>query len=126
MKVDAEGHDLPVIRGFYETIAAGKIDFIQFEYNYFSLIARWSLKDFFDLAGNSFALCRLLPQGLEACGYHVTMDNFGQSNWVMIRDALIDQDLVEHLKIRPAKGLPGQALREQLSPDSRLRAALGL
>lgn len=70
LKVDAEGHDLDVLIGFKAALDAGLIDIIRFEYNVFTLSAERSLRDFFDILGKNYLLRRLLPNGLEACGYH--------------------------------------------------------
>jgi FkbM family methyltransferase len=126
VKVDAEGHDLNVIEGFGTAIVAGTIDVFQFEYNQFTLSARRALRDFFALLNEHYLLCRLLPNGLEACGYHPLLDNFCQSNWVAVRRAMLDAEFVRHFSIRPARGVACSALKRDLARDDRLAALLGL
>lgn len=120
VKIDAEGHDLAVIEGFRETIARRKIDFFQFEYNIFTLSAKHSLMEFYKVLKDRYVICRLLPNGLEACGYHSTMDNFAQSNWVAVRKEILDANSIAHFNLRPAAGLAGDALRKDLAKDRRI------
>lgn len=124
VKVDAEGHDFDVLLGFRNAIEQEVIDFIQFEYNIFTLEAGRSLYHFFDLLSPHYILCRLLPQGLEACGYNAILDSFGQSNWVAVRKNILDRDLAVRLNLRRARGLPGLALEKALLDDARLNAFL--
>ena len=114
VKIDAEGHDYDVLQGFKQAIEGGAIDIFQFEYNVFTLEAGHSLSDFFKLLTPKYVVCRLLPIGLEACGYHPVLDNFGQSNWIAVRADTIDKELIDRLSIRRALGLPGDALRKQI------------
>lgn len=125
VKVDAEGHDVEVIMGFRKSIAQDYIDIFQFEYNHFSLVAKRSLRDFYNILAEKYVICRLLPCGLEACGYHSSMDTFGQSNWVAVRKAILDDPTIRLLRVRPAKGLPGEALARSLSDEPELSVRLG-
>lgn len=124
LKIDAEGHDFEVLIGFQSSIERGIVDLIQFEYNIFTLEAGRSLYDFFEFLSPHYLVCRLLPQGLEVCGYHSTLDNFGQSNWVALRKNILDPDLAERLKLRRARGLPGLALEKALENGMRLGVCL--
>lgn len=126
LKIDAEGHDFEVLIGFKSSIEQGIIDFIQFEYNIFTLEAGKSLYDFFDFLSSHYLVCRLLPQGLEACGYDATLDNFGQSNWVAVRKNILSPELVTRLELRRARGLPGLALEKALRYDEPLHTLLKL
>lgn len=126
LKVDAEGHDANVLRSFSQSIAAGKIDLIQFEYNYYTLAGGESLRSFFDLLDKTHLVCRLLPAGLEAVGYHVTMDDFGQSNWVAVRYGLIDAEFVKTFNLSAARGVARGALQNSLSDQPTVARLLGL
>lgn len=125
VKVDAEGHDLAVIKGFSRSIFSGCIDVFQFEYNQLTLSAGCTLRDFYNLLSENYVICRLLPSGLEACGYHSSMDTFSQSNWVAVRKAILAPSAVGLLRIRSAKGLPGQALNRALFNEPDLATRLG-
>ena len=104
LKVDTEGHDLTVLRGFDAMLARGAIDVIQFEYNIFTLLAREALFDFYEFLGERYFLCRLLPRGLELLAYERGLDNFSQSNWICVRKDLLTRDLVERLNIHLPDG----------------------
>ena len=120
VKIDVEGHDFDALKGFGPALEDGRIDFIQFEYNAYTLESRRMLNDFFKLLAPRYLVCRLLPEGLEACGYNPTLDNFGQSNWVAVRIDALDRDWVQRLSIRRARGLPGDALTKLLSENPKL------
>jgi FkbM family methyltransferase len=126
LKVDAEGHDLAVLEGFSDARSKGRIDFIQFEYNHATLAAGRSLRDFFRLIEDSYLLCRLLPNGLEASGYHPVLDDFSQSNWVAIRLDIIDAPLIRDLNVRAAHGLAGAELFRRLARQPILARHLGV
>ena len=64
LKLDCEGYELKVLQGFSDAIAAGKIDFVQFEFNSTMLSDRLLLSDFArQLVG--FRFYRLMPHGLH-------------------------------------------------------------
>lgn len=83
------------------------------------------MKDFFDLlTGNDYLVCRLLPNGLEACGYHHILDDFRQSDWVAMPARTLDSAFAEHFNLRPARGLAGTALSAYEEKWPSLRSAL--
>ena len=104
LKVDTEGHDLTVLRGFEGMLARGAVDVIQFEYNIFTLLAREGLFDFYDFLGERYFLCRLLPTGLELMAYERGLDNFSQSNWICVRKGFLTREMVDQLNIHLPAG----------------------
>jgi len=91
LKVDTEGHDMAVLRGFAGMIAGGRVDVIQFEYNYMSVYSRTFLRDFYEMLAPTMKIGRLLPQRVEFADYDFGADNFIQSNWIAVRrDQLAD------------------------------------
>lgn len=120
LKIDAEGHDFKVLKGFGNALTEGRIDVIQFEYNYFTLIARTALRDFYDLLEERYLLCRLLPQGLEVFGFHHSIDTFVQANWIAVRKEFITPEIVSLLNMRSARGLGGIALAKALAAEPNL------
>ncbi len=87
-KCDAEGHDLLVLRGARDMLAAGRIDVFQFEYNYRWIFARAFLKDVFELVeGLPYKVARVQPRSLEVFEtWHPELDRFFQSNYVLVRE----------------------------------------
>jgi FkbM family methyltransferase len=67
LKVDAEGHELAILRGAQSGIATGAIDIVQFEFNEMNVVSRVFFKDFYDvLPGYSFY--RMVVDGLVPIG----------------------------------------------------------
>jgi FkbM family methyltransferase len=65
LKIDTEGHELEVLKGFGTYIKANKIDMIHFEFNEMNIASRVSFKDFWDMLPN-YNFFRMLPDGLVA------------------------------------------------------------
>lgn len=124
LKIDAEGHDLDLLHGFKAAIDSERVDLIQFEYNVFTLLAKHSLRDFFEFLDEKYIICRLLPSGLEACGYHSSLDNFRQTNWVAVRMGTIDRATAKALNLVAARGLAGDALKAKLKNIPKIQEAL--
>lgn len=81
---------LKVLQGFARMLAEGRIDVIQFEYNYMSVYSRTFLKDFYDMPAPTMAIRRLLPNQVEFAEYDFSMDNFTQSNGIAVRADLVE------------------------------------
>lgn len=87
LKIDAEGHDLEILRGMVETLVSRAVWVVQFEYN-----ARWlgnagSLRSVFDLVrGLDYRVCRLTRDGLEVYpGWNPENDRFFENNYALVR-----------------------------------------
>lgn len=87
-KCDAEGHDLLVLRGARDLLAAGKIDVFQFEYNFRWAYSHSFLRDVFELIeGLPYRVARVQPRALEVFdAWHPELDRFFQSNYVIVRE----------------------------------------
>jgi FkbM family methyltransferase len=64
LKVDAEGHDIAVLRGAGAMLGDGRVHAIQFEHGGAAPDARVFLRDFFDLLSETHRIHRILPDGL--------------------------------------------------------------
>jgi FkbM family methyltransferase len=87
LKVDAEGHELSILKGASKSIAEGKIDVIQFEFNEMNVVSRAFLHDFYEaLPGYSFY--RMVVDGLAPLGKYRarTHEMFFSHNITAIRD----------------------------------------
>lgn len=92
IKIDAEGHDLEVLKGLSGALADRAIWAVQFEYS-----ARWlgrdaSLRQVFALIeGTGYLLGRIAPEGIELVpSWNGEIDRFFEKNYVLLRDDLVD------------------------------------
>lgn len=65
LKIDTEGNELAVLRGAQRMIAAGRVDFIQFEFGEAAIDARHYLRDFFRILPG-YQISRVTRGGLSA------------------------------------------------------------
>ena len=63
LKIDTEGHELEVLKGFQQFIISNKVDLIHFEFNEMNIASRVFFKDFWDFLPN-YDFFRMLPNGL--------------------------------------------------------------
>ncbi|WP_013322346.1 FkbM family methyltransferase [Gloeothece verrucosa] len=96
LKIDTEGHELSVLKGFNELLQAGKITLIQFEYGLTYIPPRITLGDVYHLlAPYGYSIGRLYPTGVKFKPYNLFEDeNFRMGNYVAIHqsaDRLLDQ-----------------------------------
>lgn len=90
LKIDVEGHEYYVLKGFGEYLNADFIDFIQFEYGGTWLDSHTTLKDvYFFLEERGFKIAKILKGGLELRPYHPYMENFQYANYVAISEKII-------------------------------------
>jgi FkbM family methyltransferase len=89
LKIDAEGHELAIIRGASNAIASKRIDIVQFEFNEMNVVNRVFLRDFYDELGG-YSLYRMVVDGLAPLGpYRArTHELFFGHNILAIRDGL--------------------------------------
>ncbi len=87
LKIDAEGHDLEVIRGALPLLEEKRIWVLQFEYNHRWVFARNSLFALFEtIKHTDFAVARVVPDGLEVYPkWHLELDRFFESNFALVR-----------------------------------------
>lgn len=77
LKVDAEGHDLAVIRGFARALGTARIDAIQFEYNWLSIFSRTFLRDYYDFLGPfGFVIGKIRPNGVVFKDYDASDEDW--------------------------------------------------
>ena len=86
LKVDVEGHELPVLKGARGLFDAGAIEAVQFEFGERSLYSRTFLRDFFELLGPAFDFFRVTPFGLRRLEYSPAAEIFVQeANYLAMR-----------------------------------------
>lgn len=87
LKVDAEGHELAIIRGAEHAIRSGAIDMVQFEFNEMNVASRVFFKDFYE-ALPGFTFHHMVVNGLAPMGAYKprTHELFILQNVVAIRE----------------------------------------
>jgi len=98
LKIDVEGADLAVLRGFRHALEAARIRVLQFEYGYASVLARTFLLDFFELLEpNDYVLGEIHQSGVELLHYRLERENFFGPNFVAVHRSL--PELLNRLRL---------------------------
>jgi FkbM family methyltransferase len=84
VKVDVEGAEHLVFRGFRRAIEEGRVHCMQFEYGAFSIQTRVLLADYYDLLAPRYWIGKLFPATVEFRDYDWTMENFRFSNFICV------------------------------------------
>jgi len=85
LKIDVEGAEKLVLEGFSETLKAGKIEALCFEYGEFNIASRTLLKDLYDLLEENYVIGRLMPRWVEFSDYDRRRENFRPAYYVAVR-----------------------------------------
>lgn len=85
LKVDVEGSDLEVLRGFSSALARRAIRVVQFEYGLWTAIGRHMLADFYDLlAPSGYVIGKIYPGYVDFRSYAVEDETFRGGNFVAV------------------------------------------
>ena len=88
LKVDAEGADLAVLRGFERMLDRAAISVIQFEYGFACVLARAFLLDFYELLGaRGYRLGRVQSTGVDFQPYRFESENFFGPNFLAVHES---------------------------------------
>ncbi len=86
LKIDTEGNDFKVLKGFETKIKNNKIRLIQFEYGPFAIDSKDLLKDFYVLLNHyGYVIGKIYPSYIDFRSYHIHSENFILSNFIAIR-----------------------------------------
>jgi FkbM family methyltransferase len=84
LKIDVEGAEHRVLKGLRNTLDAGCIHCIQFEYGAFSIQTRVLLADYYQMLDSRYWIGKIFPSGVEFRDYHWTMESFRFSNFFCV------------------------------------------
>jgi FkbM family methyltransferase len=92
LKIDTEGHDFDVLRGFETMLGRGAIDVVQFEYGRGSILTRRLLLDHHELLErHGFVVGKVFPEHVEFRPYDLARDeDFLGPNYLAVRSARAD------------------------------------
>lgn len=83
LKIDAEGHDLSVLRGAVNCLTARRVSVVQFEYHRLWTEAEATLAEALHLLrSRGYEVFRVRARGLEPAAYRPYLDYFGYSNYL--------------------------------------------
>jgi len=84
VKIDAEGHDLPILQGARTLLAEHRITVAQFEYNHRWIFARFFLRDAFEfLLTLGYRVGKLTPRGVEFYpNWDAELETFVEGNYL--------------------------------------------
>jgi FkbM family methyltransferase len=88
VKIDTEGFDLLVLRGAEKSLRDGRIEIVQFEYNWRWLVNHACLRDVFDLVSDKpYRFGKLVGNAVEFYDqWHFELDRFFENNYVLVRN----------------------------------------
>ena len=86
LKIDVEGAELAVLRGFERALRHGRIGAVQFEHGRAGIVARTFLRDFYDLLEPlRYTIGRVRTTGVEPLPYRLRDESFVTANYVAFR-----------------------------------------
>jgi FkbM family methyltransferase len=84
LKIDVEGAEFRVLKGFSERLSAQKIHCVQFEYGAFATQTRFLLSDYYSLLSRTYWIGKIFPTYVDFSDYHWTMEDFSFSNYCCV------------------------------------------
>lgn len=86
LKLDVEGAEHLVLRGFERALASRRVRFIQFEYGRVNILTRFLLKDFYELLGGlGYVIGKIYPDYVEFRDYQLSDEDFLGPNYLACR-----------------------------------------
>ena len=108
LKIDVEGAEHLVLRGFTEMLENGLIKLIQFEYGYTHGDAKFLIKDFYKLLESyGYLLGPLKPNGVLFMDFNYALNDFNSGpNYIAVHKN--QKEIIDKVKGRSIKGFPGR------------------
>jgi FkbM family methyltransferase len=91
LKIDVEGHEMAVLKGFSEAIQEGRVSAVQFEHGPAHVATRHFLGDFVEFfACRGYNLYKIFPRKLEPLIYSFeNSERYTGSNYVAVRSNVV-------------------------------------
>ena len=91
LKIDTEGHEVPVLKGFAQLLGSAQAPrVIQFEYGTTWLAGRHRLADAYSiLQCKNYSIGRLYPDGVDFKQYELSDESFRMGNYVAVRESTL-------------------------------------
>lgn len=87
LKIDVEGMEDQVLRGFDRLLQARAVDLVQFEYGRANILSRFLLTDFHTFFGQrGYRVGKLYPDGVEWRAYDLADEDFRGPNFLACRE----------------------------------------
>lgn len=87
LKVDTEGAEEKVFKGFEQCLREARIKMIQFEYGYICVLTKWLLKDSYEyLSQFGYSLGKLTPNGIQFHDYALYHEDFQGPDYVAVHN----------------------------------------
>ncbi len=91
LKIDTEGNEGNVFRGFEKTISEGKVKIIQFEYGFICVLTKWLLMDSYKfLTPYGYKLGKLSNGNIHFHDYSLTDENFIGPDYIAVHSSVLD------------------------------------
>jgi FkbM family methyltransferase len=89
LKLDVEGYEHKVLRGFETFLREGRVKVIQFEYGYVNIETRFLLKDFYELLEPlGMRIGKIFPTYVDFRGYRHAHEDFLGPNFLAVHRSL--------------------------------------
>lgn len=95
LKVDVEGHELNVLKGFTKIFREGKIGVVQFEYNSLSIFSGSLLMRFYEflqteVSNDGYCIGRIYPNSVCFKDYDIQDENFIDGNFIAVQRKFVE------------------------------------
>ena len=88
LKIDVEGHEHNVLKGFEGMLKAGRVKIIQFEYGYVNICTHFLLKDYYEyLEGFDMKIGKIYPRYVDFREYSYSDENFFGPNYLAVHSS---------------------------------------
>jgi FkbM family methyltransferase len=88
LKIDVEGYEHKVLKGFEGMLKKGNIKIIQFEYGYINIDTHFLLKDFYDYLGTfEIRIGKIYPSYVDFREYRHSDENFYGPNYLAVHSS---------------------------------------